>query len=60
MDFIEQLKMEEMRKKNFFLFLIYTFSALTGLIGLILIGEKVEKIAIYGEVFYSMYSFISC
>lgn len=48
MDFIEQLKMEEMRRKNFFLFLIYTFSAVTGVIGLILIGEKVEKIAIYG------------
>ncbi|MGG6432778.1 methyl-accepting chemotaxis protein [Anoxybacillus sp. D401a] len=48
MDFIEQLKMEEMRKKNFFLFLIYTLSALTGVIGLILIGEKVEKISIYG------------
>ena len=48
MDFIEQLKMEELRKKNFFLFLIYTLSAVTGVVGLILIGEKVEKIAFYG------------
>lgn len=48
MDFIEQLKIEEMRKKNFFLFLIYAFSAVTGVIGLIFIGERVEKIAIYG------------
>lgn len=48
MDFIEQLKMEELRKKNFFLFLIYTLSAVTGVVGLILIGERVEKAAIYG------------
>ncbi|MEK4125657.1 methyl-accepting chemotaxis protein [Anoxybacillus sp. FSL W8-0382] len=48
MDFIEQLKMEELRKKNFFLFLIYTLSAVTGVVGPILIGEKVEKIAFYG------------
>ncbi|MGX1901407.1 methyl-accepting chemotaxis protein [Thermolongibacillus altinsuensis] len=48
MSVVEQMKIEDMRKKNLFLFSVYTVSSLLGVLELWMMGESGRKIAIYG------------